>query len=201
MPCFINTDEYSYISSCPLKSSWGLYWSILICTGLHTVCYGRHQKALLGSARPTRLPVGSDQHVNNIKVHFSVIMAQRCQMYKLDLVRTPGLIRKGGDSMWFLVCWATLPVSVIWLWDFCTPGIPRPWGFGHLFVRSFIILVEGKEKQNRHKIDEHELTLELPYWNIFKWLEMYFIFNRYAYIVYRNAFLFLVDLFCVIIID
>lgn len=128
-------------------------------------------------------------------------MAQTCQMYKLNLVRTPGLIQKGGDSMWFLVCWATLPVSVIWLWDFCTPGIPRPWGFGHLFVRSFIILVEGKEKQNRHKTDEHELILEMPYWNSFKWLEMYFIFNRNAYIVYRNAFLFLVELFCVIIID
>lgn len=28
--------------------------------------------------------------------------------------------------MWFPVCWATLPVSVIWLWDFCTPGTPQP---------------------------------------------------------------------------
>lgn len=53
-------------------------------------------------------------------------------------------------SMWFPVCWATLPVSVIWLWDFCTPGTPRPWGFGHLFVRFFINLVEKERRKKRY---------------------------------------------------
>lgn len=82
--------------------------------------------------------------------------------------------------MWFPVCWATLPVSVFWLWDFCTPGTPRPWGFGHLFVRFFIILVERerkKTKKNRYRMKrmtlwdytpiKTHLTLELPYWSSF----------------------------------